>query len=301
MNDAKRMSERPAAGFGTRLQAAFDAHGHLCVGIDPHDFLLEKWGLAATAAGVREFGLRVVAAAAGTIGMVKPQIAFFERYGSAGYAALEDVLAAARAAGLLVIADVKRGDVGTSVEAYGQAWLTPGSPIEADAMTISAFQGVGSIAAPIALAQNSGKGLFVLAATSNPEAAVIQTAQIQSARGDADGRWPRSVARAIIDDVLEANLMQADEAIGSIGVVLGATLDLAAYGIDLEHPARPALPVLAPGFGHQGTRIADAARIYGALLPAVIVTESRSVLSAGPDRIAETMARRAAEVGESLG
>src|SRR5690606_33699649 len=98
---------------------------------------------------VREFGLRVVDAVAGRAGIVKPQVAFFERFGSAGFAALEDVLAAARNAGILVIADVKRGDLGTSVEAYGQAWLTPGSPLEVDAMTMVAYQGTGSIEAPL--------------------------------------------------------------------------------------------------------------------------------------------------------
>ncbi|MBW8873198.1 MAG: orotidine-5'-phosphate decarboxylase, partial [Leifsonia sp.] len=131
--------------FGSRLREAFSDSGQLCVGIDPHAGLLKAWGLPDSASGARDFGLRVVEAVTGRAGIVKPQIAFYERHGSAGYAALEDVLAAARAAGLLVIADVKRGDLGSSVDAYGEAWLTPGSPLEADAMTAVAFQGLGSL------------------------------------------------------------------------------------------------------------------------------------------------------------
>ena len=135
----------PGETFGARLARVVEERGRLCVGIDPHAALLASWGLPDSAAGIREFGLRVVEASAGTAGIVKPQIGFFERHGSAGFAALEEVLAAARAAELLVIADVKRGDVGSSVDAYGQAWLTPGSPFEADAMTAVAYQGVGSL------------------------------------------------------------------------------------------------------------------------------------------------------------
>lgn len=285
--------------FGDRLAAAFAAHGRLCVGIDPHGFLLTSWGLTDDAAGAREFGLRVVDATAGRTGIVKPQVAFFERFGSAGYAALEEVLAAARDAGLLVIADAKRGDVGSSVEAYGQAWLLPGSPLEADAMTVSAFQGLGSLDAPLSLAVAHGKGLFVLAATSNPEAAPLQLARVA---GPADSS--RSVARAIIDDVTSYNArIDASSPYGPVGVVLGATLDLNRYGIDVAAapPTAPALPVLAPGFGHQGARLDDAARIYGTLAAGVLVSESRSLLAAGPDSIADSIGARAAEVRSALG
>jgi orotidine-5'-phosphate decarboxylase len=117
------------AGFGARLTEAFDRFGQLCVGIDPHRFLLRDWGLNDDAAGLESFGRAVVAAAAGRVGLVKPQIAFFERHGSAGLIALERVFADARDAGLLVIADVKRGDIGTSVTAYAEAWLAQGAPL----------------------------------------------------------------------------------------------------------------------------------------------------------------------------
>jgi len=268
------------AGFGARLRAAFTDHGRLCVGIDPHRYLLERWGLPDDDAGLREFGLRVVDATHGAAGIVKPQVAFFERHGSAGMAALERVQKEARAAGLIVIADAKRGDVGTSVEAYGQAWLTPGRPLEADCMTISAYQGVGSIEAPIRLALSSGKGLFVLAATSNPEAAAVQRAVMTT------GKWAgRSVAAGIVDEVMTWNPDAGT--LGSIGVVLGATVELDEYGISTD--ALAGTPILAPGFGHQGAAIAELARIYGAAASGAVVSASRSILSAGPDRIRDTI------------
>jgi len=275
--------------FGERLTSAFASTGRLCVGIDPHSYLLGQWQLSDDARGVRDFGLRVVEAAAGRAGIVKPQVAFFERHGSAGYSALEDVLAAARDAGLLVIADVKRGDVGTSVEAYGEAWLTPGSPLEADAMTISAFQGVGSIAAPHALALTNGKGLFVLAATSNPEAADLQTAILSA--GPSAGR---SVAASIVGDVHDWNAIETTTSLGSTGVVIGATVGLADYGITPPSLART--PILAPGFGHQGALVSDAQKLFGAASAGLVVSASRSILAAGPGGVAAAIDAQNAEI-----
>jgi len=282
--------------FGERLGAVFAAYGRLCVGIDPHASLLSAWGYDDSAAGAREFGLRTVDAAAGLAGIVKPQVAFFERHGAAGYAALERVLAEARDADLLVIADAKRGDIGTSVDAYGEAWLRPGSSLEADAMTISAFQGLGSIESVMTSAERWGKGLFVLAATSNPEAAAIQRAVLtQSSREGA------TVAGAITAGVTSWNQGRpdaADREFGSIGLVIGATVDLAASGIDVHGDVpRPGLPVLAPGFGHQGGEVRDLKHVFGALSGGVIVSESRSLLSAGPDGLADAIARRIDEIG----
>ena len=277
--------------FGGVLRSALDAFGPLCVGIDPHDFLLQEWGLPSSAAGVREFGLRAVDAAAGRAGIVKPQAAFFERFGSAGYAALEEVLASARAAGIITIADVKRGDIDTSLAGYAEAWLTPGSPLEADAMTISPFQGVGSIESAMEYAADNGKGMFVLAATSNPEAAEIQTAQVKRPVATV------TVSRAIIDDVSAFNAGRIDAGpMGSIGVVLGATVDFATYGIDMTAPRSPALPVLAPGFGHQGAEATRVRELFGALTPSTIVSESRSLLQAGPSGLSAAIDARAGEL-----
>ena len=268
--------------FGTRIAAVLDESGPLCVGIDPHGALLGEWGLTDDAAGVREFGVRVVDAVAGRAGIVKPQVAFFERHGAAGYAALEEVLAAARAAGLLTIADGKRGDIGSTVDAAGEAWLAPGSPLEADALTAVAYQGLGSLDPVLARAQAAGKGVFVLAATSNPEGLETQRA----VRGDGV-----SVAAGIVAEV--ARLNAGSDRLGSVGVVIGATVDLGDFGIDPDGLSRT--PILVPGFGYQGARIEQAPELFPGLAQNVIVSVSRSILQAGPDGIAAAIAEASRE------
>ncbi|WP_167131652.1 orotidine-5'-phosphate decarboxylase [Paramicrobacterium chengjingii] len=277
--------------FGDRLASAFDAKGRLCLGIDPHAHLLLSWGLPDSADGARQFGLRAVDAVSGTVGIVKPQVAFFERFGSAGYAALEDVLAAARTAHLLVIADVKRGEIGSSMRGYASAWLTPGSPLEADAVTLNPYLGVAALNETFDVARQNGKGAFVLAATSNPEAATLQQSTTSSGT---------TVANDVVSWISTWNADNAAEQLGDIGIVAGATLELSTFGIDTNTAFDPILPVLAPGFGFQGARVGDASRIYGQLSPGVIVSESRSILSAGPDDIARVALQRATEVRESF-
>ena len=276
-----------AAGFGTRLQAALDEHGQLCVGIDPHAQLLRAWDLGEDAAGVREFGLRVVDAAAGRVGVVKPQVAFYERFGSAGYAALEDVLAAARAAGLLVIADAKRGDIGTTMDGYAAAWLEPGSPLEADALTLSPYLGPESLHETITRAIRADKGVFVLAATSNREAAVVQSAiTVDASAGDDE-----PVAARVAREVGSYNVGSAG-ALGPAGVVVGATLMRSAFG--LTDTVLAGTPILAPGFGAQGAQPSDLAELFGYVAAQVVASESRSILSAGPaGLVARIEARRA--------
>lgn len=307
--EGERAQAGPAIGFGERLAGVFATSGQLCVGIDPHSWLLQQWALPDTAAGAREFGLRVVEAAGGRVGIVKPQIAFFERFGAAGFQAVEDVLRAARAAGLLVIADVKRGDVGSSVSAYADAWLGAGSPLEADAMTVSAYQGFGSLHDACRIASRNGKGLFVLAATSNPEARAIQSAEVHHgvspgnpAGTDTSRVEQKSVARAIIEDVLVFNETHTPGSPGSVGVVLGATAPLAEMGINTAGDMRLGqTPVLAPGFGHQGAEVQSVGEVYGVMTPGVIVTESRSILKAGPDSLAHAIEAHANELAVALG
>lgn len=275
--------------FGVRLRAALHAFGPLCVGIDPHEHLLGEWGLDASAGGAREFGLRVVEAAAGRVGVVKPQVAFFERWGSAGFAALEEVLAAARAAELVVIADAKRGDIGSTMAGYAAAWLTPGSPLEADALTVSPYLGPDSLRETLAFAVRHGKGAFVLAATSNPEAAALQTARTVDVASTDD----QTVAERVARDIAWVNGSAAfDGGLGPIGLVVGATVDRDELG--LTDAALRGAPILAPGFGAQGAEPADLARLFGALTPAVVASESRSILSAGPHGLALRIDERAA-------
>lgn len=273
--------------FGDRLTAAFADAGRLCVGIDPHAELLEHWGLPVSADGAREFGVRVVAAAAGRAAIVKPQVAFFERFGSAGFAALERVLGDARDAGLIVIGDVKRGEIGSSMAGYAAAWLTPGAPLEVDALTLNPYLGVGDLVDTFATAAAVDKGAFVLAATSNAAGERIQRATVPGGR---------TVSRVVFDDIAAWN-DTTKHAFGPVGVVVGATVDLASAGLgDVDR----VVPVLAPGFGHQGADTADARRIYGNLAEGVIVSESRSLLSSGPTGIARAITERAAQVRGAL-
>ena len=278
--------------FGARLAAEFAASRHLCAGIDPHAPLLAEWGLDDSAAGAERMGRDVVAAAAGVAACVKPQISFYERFGSAGFAALERVFADARDAGLLIVADVKRGDIGSTFAAYAEAWLAPGSPLEADAMTVAPYMGFETLSGAFPYVRSHGKGLFVLAATSNPEAREVQTA----VRGDGQTLAASMVASA---NAFNAAENRADS-VGSVGVVLGATLKLADFGIDTAERVSQALPVLAPGFGHQGARIEDAAEIFGGIGHAVLANESRSILSGGGEGLAARVRDRAERITEAL-
>ena len=268
--------------FGARLRVALDTHGPLCVGIDPHEALLRAWGLDASASGAREFGLRTVEAAAGRVGIVKPQVAFYERYGSAGFAALEDVMADARTAELLVIADAKRGDIGTTMDAYAAAWLVPGAPLECDAVTLSPYLGTDALHGALSTALEHDKGAFVLAATSNPEAAAGQQARIDD---------EETVAERVAHDVAARNI-GAPGSLGSVGLVVGATVDRRAFG--LTDIVLAGTPILAPGFGAQGAEPADLGRLFGYVASQVVASESRSVLSAGPERLAARIEERVA-------
>ncbi|WP_374208927.1 orotidine-5'-phosphate decarboxylase [Microbacterium sp. CIAB417] len=275
--------------FGERARAALAEYGPLCVGIDPHAALLDAWALPQSARGAREFGLRTVAAAAGLVGVVKPQVSFFERFGSAGFAALEDVLSEARSAGLITIADAKRGDIGTTMDAYAAAWFTPGSPLEADALTVNPYLGVGALDSTFALAARHGKGTFVLAATSNPDAAPVQRAT---------GAESRTVSAAVVAAVSERNAAEArDGEWGSNGFVVGATVDWQSAGLA---PFTPPAPILGPGFGAQGAGPADLLARYGAAAGQVIASESRSILSAGPDGLAQAISAAAERYREVL-
>ncbi|MDO8393080.1 MAG: orotidine-5'-phosphate decarboxylase, partial [Dietzia sp.] len=166
----------PRDPFGARLRSAVSARGNLCVGIDPHPALLESWGLGVDAAGVREFSRRSLEAFGDLVPAVKPQVAFFEEHGSAGFAVLEEVLTSIAESGALSIADAKRGDIGSTMAGYARAWLAADSPLACDALTVSPYLGVGSLEAAFDTASANNRGLFVLARTSNPEAGGLQAA-----------------------------------------------------------------------------------------------------------------------------
>ena len=266
--------------FGDRLRAAMDAAGPLAVGIDPHPGLLAAWGLPDDPWGLERFALTCVEALGGAVAAVKPQSAFFERHGSRGTAVLERVLAELAAAGTLSVLDVKRGDVGSTMAAYAQAHLVDGAPLAADAVTLSPYLGLGSLRPALDLAASTGRGAFVLALTSNPEGASVQHARTQ------DGV---AIAAAVAHGVARENAGARQRgALGSVGLVVGATTGGAAarLGLDLDATAAP---LLAPGVGAQGAGPADLAAVFGAARRQVLVTSSREVLSAGP-RVADVRA-----------
>lgn len=258
--------------FGTRLQQATAAHGPIVAGVDPSAALLEAWGLPDTAQGLAEFSRVTLEAVAGKVAAIKPQSAFFERHGSAGVAALEELLAAARDAGVLTILDVKRGDIGSTMAAYAQAHLRPGAPLEADAITVSPYLGPGSLTPAVELALESGKGLFVLALTSNPDGPQVQHAQ--AAQGGA-------VALAVARHAEAVGRGTANEW-GSVGLVVGATVGDAFDRLGLA-TAISSAPILAPGFGAQGAGPTQLPAVFGESAGRTLISLSRGLLSAGPD------------------
>jgi orotidine-5'-phosphate decarboxylase len=255
------------APFGERLTAAVAEHGPLCAGIDPHASLLEQWGLPVDANGLERFAMTCVEAFAGEVAIVKPQSAFFEAHGSAGVAVLERLTAAFRDAGTLVLADVKRGDIGSTMAAYAQAYLGEGSPLAADAVTVSPYLGFGSLDPALELAERTGRGVFVLALTSNKEGPQVQRAR--SAEGV-------SVAQTVVDEAAARN--ESVTPLGSVGLVVGATVGRTE--LDLS---RLNGPVLAPGFGAQGAGVDDLRAVFGDHLPHVLPASSRDILRHGPD------------------
>jgi orotidine-5'-phosphate decarboxylase len=243
--------------------------GPLCVGIDPHPALLKAWGLNDDVAGLERFSLTALEATGSVAAAIKPQVALYERHGSAGLAVLERVLADAADQGVLTIADAKRGDIGSTMAAYADAWLREGSALAADSVTLSPYLGFESLRPALDLAANSGRGVFVLALTSNPEGASVQHV------GGAD-----SVARRIVQAAAGENSRYGG-ALGSVGLVVGATVGNALADLNLDL-ASVRGPILAPGLGAQGATPADLRRTFGPAYPQVLGTSSRDILKAGP-------------------
>ncbi|HYN93285.1 MAG TPA: orotidine-5'-phosphate decarboxylase [Pilimelia sp.] len=272
--------------FGERLSRAVRARGPLCVGIDPHPGLLAAWGLSDDVDGLTRFSQGVVDALADRVAVVKPQSAFYERFGSRGVAVLESTIRQSRDAGALVLLDVKRGDIGSTVQAYAAAYLDPASPLSADAITASPYLGIGSLEPMFAAAAAHGGGVFVLALTSNPEGPGVQHAR------RADGR---TVAQAVLDTIAQLN--EGARPLGSIGAVVGATIG--ETGHDLS---RVNGPLLAPGLGAQGGSPRGLRAVFGDALPSVLPAYSREVLGAGPDagRLRAAAERAAAECAAAL-
>jgi orotidine-5'-phosphate decarboxylase len=252
--------------FGSRLLDAIAGRGSSCIGIDPHSELLLDWDLADDLVSLERFSLTCVEAFADLAAVVKPQSAFFERFGSRGVAVLERTIAEARAAGALVLLDVKRGDIGSTMAAYADAYLDPGSTLAADAITVNPYLGVGALEPAFELANRHGAGVFVIGLTSNKQAP-----QVQHAR-QPDGR---TVAQTVIDELAERNA--GVEPLGSLGLVVGATI-----GEPVADLTSLNGPYLVPGIGAQGGCADDVRRIFKGHTRAVLPSVSREVLRAGP-------------------
>ncbi len=275
-------------GFGTKLAHAMSSKGPLCVGIDPHRALVEAWGLTYDLAGLERFALTCVEAFAGRVAVVKPQSAFFEVFGSRGLAVLERVLIELREGGTLSILDAKRGDIGTTMAAYAEALLGRDAVAPADAITVSPFLGYESLRPAIDLADETGRGVFVLALTSNPEGATVQHAV----------RGGRSVAASIVEGATVDNALARERGgLGSVGLVIGATVGAAVTDLGLDL-VTAATPVLAPGFGAQGGTALRLQRTFGSALPQVLASSSREILQAGPS--VTRLAERAEQVADQL-
>ncbi|MGQ0717330.1 MAG: orotidine-5'-phosphate decarboxylase [Pseudonocardiales bacterium] len=251
-------------GFGARLGAVVGVRGALCVGIDPHPELLRGWGVEDDVKGLERFALGAVDALAPVVAVVKPQSAFFERHGARGIAVLERVLAAVREAGALVLLDVKRGDIGSTMAGYAAAYLSEGAPLAADAITVSPYLGVGALDPAFELAGRTGRGVFVLALSSNPEGADVQAAVTGTGS---------TVAQSVIDAVASRNAGHGCD----FGVVVGATPTAGALRFEALNG-----PILVPGIGAQGACLADLPKVFGAAARNVLPTTSRDVLRHGP-------------------
>lgn len=280
------------SSFGFKLNKAFEQYGQLCVGVDPHESLFDAWGLDNDIQGLDYLANKVVELSAGVVGIIKPQVSFFERFGSQGFQILETVNQRASEAGLLVISDAKRGDIGSTMVAYLEAWLGRGSSFSTDALTVNPFLGLGTISNHMQPYIERGKGIFALVATSNPEGASIQLASRDS----------QTISETLWTELHSLNQVTgaAGDRFGSFGAVLGATLDFKRFGIRLEQGGVKT-PILAPGFGAQGARLTDVQKIFGDAAGQVIANVSRSVLESGAHSFTDAVRRASDELRSGLG
>ena len=269
--------------FSKKLEIAFKTKGQLCVGIDAHENLLADNGFDISAKGLETFSYAMLDQLQDEVSIIKPQVSFFERFGSEGFRALENILREANERGFLVIADAKRGDIGSTMEAYGLAWLAKDAPFVCDALTVNPYLGVGALSPAVAFASERGKGLFVLAATSNLDGLSLQSSMNNEA----------TVASQIAHEVEELNINTAisNSRFGSVGLVVGATVNLKQLGIDSLNADGQSLrtSILAPGFGFQGVELSRAKEIFGEVSGDVIYTVSRSALRNGIEAVASSV------------
>jgi orotidine-5'-phosphate decarboxylase len=305
--ETERAARTVTITFADRLAEAVERkRSQLCVGLDPRVDLLpvelkgeSVLGRAGAASAVARFCTGIIDAVAPYVVAVKPQVAFFEALGSDGWRALEDVCAYARKAGLLVIADAKRGDIGSTARAYATAFLEPDGtrPPLADAITASPYLGLDSVEPFLLACRRYGAGVFFLVHTSNSGAAEIQGASLS------DGKPLWRLVAGLVHEWGED--LVGDRGLSSVGAVVGAT-----YPREVGE-ARRAMPqaiILLPGVGAQGATPADVARAFTSGPSSGLVAASRAVIYAYRDAAddwraaaAREAARLAADVWTAAG
>jgi orotidine-5'-phosphate decarboxylase len=254
--------------FAARLTNAIRAHSPLCVGLDPSASLLKSCGLPDSAEGAFEFGKRVFEAADFQLSVVKPQSAFFERFGSKGFRAMEELAALARSRGVLVLLDGKRGDIDTTAEAYAEGYFSSSSALHVDAVTTHAYLGFAALEKFLAIALRNEGGVFVVVRSSNPEGVALQHARL--ANGE-------TVAQSLCRAITERNQVAGPDVLGPIGAVVGATCEDASATV----AALPTSFILAPGVGAQGATIRDVQMRMPHARARVLPNVSRAILANG--------------------
>jgi len=273
--------------YATRLHAAIRSKGTAAlIGLDPRLDLLppqivakarstETSEPAVAARAFTNFCCRLIDVVAPLVPAVKPQAAFFEQYGPPGFAALGEVVAYARKAGLLVILDAKRGDIGSTAEAYAAGLLggdRPEHPWQADALTVSPYLGADTLEPFVKRATAVGGGLYVLVRTSNPGAGTFQDVT-------QDRRRVYEIVAAAVDRLSEGS---ADaDGYGCVGAVVGATYpeELKALRMIMPHA-----PLLVPGYGSQGGTAADVAAAFDSNGLGAVINSSRAINFAYRDK-----------------
>ena len=272
------------SSFGQRLLNTFEQKGQLCIGIDPSIDQLRSWGLPISAEGAKSFSFSMLDAAQDNSGIVKFQVGFFEQFGPEGFSHLSELLADAKTRDLVVIADAKRGDIGSTMSGYATAWLSREAAFACDALTVSPYLGSDSLAETANVALENNRGLFVLAATSNPEAPTLQSAM----------RDGRTVARSVLDFADQ----YSGAGLGSIGVVVGATVNDVDLGLDFSDSLK--IPVLVPGFGAQGVSLTEARSLLSGYADTAICNVSRLVAGASLDGLSSRISKAKADLEVGL-
>ena len=256
------------SSFGARVHAAVRARGPLCAGIDPHAALLHEWGLDDYVAGLERFALgrrrgagADVRGREAAVGLLRAVRQPRRRGPGAGDRRV------ARRPGALVLLDVKRGDIGSTSQAYADAYLDPARPIAADAITVSPYLGFGSLEPFVDTARKHDAGVFVLALHLQQGGRRRSSAPSPRTAGPSPAAWSTT----------SADLNAGADPLGSFGAVVGATIGETGEDFDFNGP------LLAPGYGAQGGTTADLPRIFGSALPHVLASSSRELLRLGPD------------------